>query len=458
MTAAAPPPKLGPRRRPRPEKLGLPVAMIILWLGLEYSRPPNPMKVPLMLSLALLAGWLLHGTKRWNPQIVLMLLFVAQMVLMIPFTENNFAARMTTREVLIVIAFIAIPMAHFIDTLRRLQIVLYSWIAFFVYMAVWALGHGGNGPGGASAGVDENYTALFMTMAISLAFFGALTVRRSFIRVALFAFVGLFVMVIVLGASRGGFVGLVAVAFYCWWRSPGKIVSSIGALVALAVFLYFVPASYVNEVKTISDTSESTADARLTFWGIAVQMWADNPVFGVGPGNFPWVSGFYQSVDEEGSALGMNVTHSLYFELLAEMGTTGVLCWFGILWMNFRDFRFVTQLSSRTQRRAKRLGRRRLTGQQRTQLERLRNADAWARALTSATIGFVVCSLFLSTLYYTTFWLLSAMTVALREATIREAALLRRSMAAESERAPATTSEVRERSRPTASLAGLLGR
>lgn len=401
-------------------RVGYPVLLIIVWLGMEYWRPPNPMKIPFAISLVLLAGWLLHDRKRWNPQIVLLLLFVGQMTAMIPFTENNYAARLTTREAFTVIVCIAIPMAHFIDTLRRFQIVVGSWCFIFACMAVVAVANGGIGPGGARGGVDENYTALFMTVAIAFAYFMAMTTRRWAFKLALLAATAMFVAAIIAGMSRGGFLGLVGVAGWCWWRSPRKLPSlAIGAIAVLAV-LAFAPESYWEEVNSIGDTSESTASLRFTFWKIAWWIYLDNPILGIGPGNFPWVSGFYQSVDSTGTALGMNVTHSFFFELLSEMGTTGVILVALVIYFNARDLRLVSRVANRERRKRPRRRGRRISRRERVHLDRLGNASIMASGLAAAFIGFFVCSVFLSTLYYTTFWLLTGMTVALREATLAE--------------------------------------
>jgi len=433
--------------------------MFLVWLAVEYGRPPNPMKIPFMVSLSFLAGWLLHSSKRWNPQIVLMLLFVGQTAMMIPFSENTFTAAMVAREVFVVVVAIAVPVAHFIDTSKRVEIVFRVWICIFAYMALIAVLNGGNGPGGAQHGVDENYTALFMTVAISFSFFAALTVRNVAIKVALYGAVALCVAAIVVGMSRGGFVGLVGVAAYCWWKSPGRIASLVGGMVAVALFLVFVPDSYMDEIRTIADTGEGTADARMKLWSIAVRMWLDSPLFGVGPGGFRWAMNAYKSVTEESMGSAMHVTHSLYFELLSEMGTTGVLTWLGILYFDLRDTRFVSRLSTRAQQRLRHETGGRFTPLQRIRMRRLRNADAWSSAMMAALIGFLLCSLFLSTLYYTMFWLLTAMIVALREATVREAALLRQSTGdpRRAARDPGNALEIQPNRRPAA-LSGLLGR
>lgn len=407
------------------QTVGYAVLMIIAWLAAEYWRPPNPLKVPFMLSFALAAGWLLRKPKRWNRQIVLMLLFVGQMAFMSPFSENNFTALMTTREAFTVIVCIAIPMAHFIDTLQRFQTVVRAWIFIFVFMAVVAVLNGGVGPGGAAGGVDENYTALFMTIALSLTYFMMQATPQRGLKLALLAAMALFVVAIVAGLSRGGFVGLMSVGIFCWWRSPRKLPSLVVAVTIALVVLAFAPATYWEEIRTIANTTESTAGLRLTFWKIAWSMYLDNPIFGVGPGNFRWVSGLYQSLDSEGTALGMNVTHSLYFELLSEMGTTGVILFGSIVYFNARDLRLVARIARREQQRTRRNRSVKPSPRERKHLDRLKGAGALASGLAAAFVGFFVCSAFLSTLYYTTFWLLTAMTVALREAVLTETRALR---------------------------------
>ena len=443
-----------------PQGLGLPTAALIAWLGFEYMRPPNPMKIPYMISLALLAAWIFHKEKRWNPQIVLMLLFLGQMILSIPFTENNFAARMTTRELFTVIMCIAVPLAHFVDTLKRNETLFYTWIAIFVYMGVIALMNGGNGPGGAHHGVDENYTALFMGMALSFAFFGALTVDKMILKVALYAACALFVCAIVAGMSRGGFVGMVAVAALCWWRSPGKIVALLGGVVAVILFLVFVPESYMGEVQSIGDTQEETADARIKMWFIAVRIWLDYPVFGVGPGNYRWLMNAYKDGTEAGLGQAMYFAHSLYFEMLAEMGTTGVACWFGIFYFNVRDCRLITKVSKRSRRIAERVPPAIARGPLEPSFRRLGHAEAWSSALLGALIGFAVCSVFLSTLYYTTYWLLTALVVSLRESTLREERALREALSSVAETPESARAEaprpVSVRPEKPASLSGLL--
>ena len=97
---------------------------------------------------------------------------------------------------------------------------------------------------------------------------------------------------------------------YCLARSPRKWIGVIVlAAVALGVFA-FAPPAYWDEISSISDTTEGTADMRLEIWSIGIRMWRANPVFGVGGGNFRWLVGTYQSaeqLDKYGRDLGGSI-------------------------------------------------------------------------------------------------------------------------------------------------------
>lgn len=397
------------------------VVLVVLWMGFEWCRPPMPMKIPMLISLALLASWLLVPRKDWRPQLVLMLAFFGVSAIGVPLAGNYFSAMMVTRVVGVIIVCIAVPMCQFIDTVPKVHTVISWMLGIFAYMAVWALGHGGNGPGGQWAGMDENYTALFMSMAIAMAYFMLFATKKTWLRIVLVFSAVTMSMAVVIGLSRGGFLGLLAVGVYCWYRSPQKLVGIAAAVLAVVGFLVFAPQSFWDEMSTISDTNEGTADMRLEMWRIAVWQYLDHPLTGVGAGNFPWETFDYETeeqVQKFNRTLGGNVTHSLYFELLAEQGTLGVLIFFGIAWYNGRDLRWIARQTSKASRRA--LARRRHAP---PVLRQLTLAQQHQRMLAAAFLGFFVCSGFVSTLYYSAFWIFTALVVGLRRGVERALAV-----------------------------------
>src|SRR5438874_475872 len=76
----------------RPEALGLPFVLTLIYLWVEYARPANPMKIPLIVSVLLLMNWTMHRDKIWNPQANCFLMLLALIAITGPFAVNTYAA------------------------------------------------------------------------------------------------------------------------------------------------------------------------------------------------------------------------------------------------------------------------------------------------------------------------------------------------------------------------------
>jgi O-antigen ligase len=227
----------------------------------------------------------------------------------------------------------------------------------------------------------------------------------------------LFTSAIVVTNSRGGFVGLVAAAFLCFIASRNRVRNLVVATLVGLIFYFAVPASYKQEMSTISQTSSGTADQRFFLWAAAVNMWREHPLLGVGAANFKWEVGTYQPRAGPGERFGSGqyqerdwsatVTHSLYFEALSELGTLGCLALVGMIVGHFSGLR--------------RLSRR--VGAHPGLSPELRNeAGAYAVALSAAMVGYLAAGAFLSVTFYPYPWYLSAMAVAWERVVDRELA------------------------------------
>jgi O-antigen ligase len=109
--------------------------------------------------------------------------------------------------------------------------------------------------------------------------------------------------------------------------------------VAVALFFMFAPEDYVQEISTIGTEAQSTTDDNSTashryyLWATGMNMFLDNPVFGVGAQNFPWRAAQYQPTSGDWPAALLErsmdgvVSHSTWVDILAELGLTGVTLW-----------------------------------------------------------------------------------------------------------------------------------
>jgi O-antigen ligase len=127
-------------------------------------------------------------------------------------------------------------------------------------------------------------------------------------------------------------------------------------------------------------------------------MFLDNPLFGVGQGNFPWDFRQYEleSGHEEGlhtRSIAGRAAHSLYFQLLPELGITGGLI-FLILIINF--LRCIRNIRSAGKR-----------GDPHKKLEApYKDYFYLSYAMEGSLVGYLVSGLFISIFYYPNFWLL----------------------------------------------------
>jgi O-antigen ligase len=138
-------------------------------------------------------------------------------------------------------------------------------------------------------------------------------------------------IVVLLTQSRGAFVGLLMFALLTFTTQRRKArLLGFAAVVALAAYL-ILPDTALERftmVRTIgmggSETlgaldDQGSAQQRYEIWQTARRIIADNPLTGVGYGNYALANGTYSP------ELGNRDSHSTYLNLLAEVGIPGFL-------------------------------------------------------------------------------------------------------------------------------------
>jgi O-antigen ligase len=398
--------KTGRRRRQRPFVFWLLMAFFVL----EYIRPEPIVQLRLqMLCLYLFPVLWLADRKvgrSWSRNLTLQTAFLGICAFSGLFATNTFSAYITTRSLYGNVA-IALAITWLLANWRDFTFASWFWVLIMALQAVYAISHGGHGMG-ASLG-DENDLALGLNTAIPFAFVGF----RTFPGWRRWGCGALFVLLlagIVTSLSRGGFIGLVAVILYCvlFGRHPIRNLSI--ALVGSLVFYLAIPESYKTEVASIKETDSGTAEARRFLWTAAFNMWRENPVLGVGAGNSIWNLGLYQPRLQSGlfsepefqdRDWSMTPIHSVFFQLLAETGTIGILLFGAIVWGHFAG---LSSLRRRVKRDA------------RASPWLRKNAELYAVALGGSMAGYLASGAFLSVAYYPYPWYFSAFAVALARA------------------------------------------
>lgn len=282
----------------------------------------------------------------------------------------------------------------FLRRVNDLRILQNLFIGVALLISAWCITHGGHGPG---LYIDENDAALVLVMLLPfsfLKFFGETGHRRSLWPLCVF-----FITLIAIGItlSRGGMVGVIPAVVFCWLKSRNKAVGLIMAAVALMGALVFMPSNFKSEFESIGKTEEGTAEARRYYWDLSVMMFEKRPVVGVGA--MSWGNALYSGLLPIPDRRAHMTPHSIYFQLLSELGLLGVFCWMGFLAATFRELRALR--GEKLQREAAMsYGSGTDPSGMRQIGEDVQYLRHFAAALTIGIVGYLISGAFLSVLFY----------------------------------------------------------
>jgi O-antigen ligase len=204
---------------------------------------------------------------------------------------------------------------------------------------------------------DSNSFGALMVIALGYAYYVAMgTTRKNYRYLALFVcFLG--VTGTILSFARGAFVGLCVVFAVLAARTPRKLAFlGYGGLLAgvglVAIMVMFPRGEFWNEMATITGegTAGGTGENRWVMWQVAWELFLNNPILGVGPGNFGPNAVEYltkRSVNDIGGGFNEPGTmydrspHNDYVEVMVEQGLVGLFALAGIFIHFFRCVRFL---------------------------------------------------------------------------------------------------------------------
>jgi len=369
--------------------------LTILCLVVDYARPQDILPIgfmkPGMLAVLVLAYFVI--TKKglslgMSKQTKMIWCFVLLLGAYVPFAVNNHHAFFTTQSMLLYMPLILSTIVC-VNSVNRLRKIISVYIALMIYVAIYAILHGGRGSG--NYFLDENDIALFMNMWIPFCFFLFLSERGMAKKIFYGAGMLIGLATVVVSFSRGGFVGLLCLTAVLWLFSPKKIISLfIICSLGIGVYIYSGEA-YRQEMTDVLDTEEDTASDRLSSWEAAWDMFLEYPL-GVGGNNF---SVHFQDFQSEKFSRGMwgRQAHSLWFTLIPELGIFGIMIYFALIYYNLKDIFFLRKIKVDNN-------------------PDLRYLHSLSLAFITSLAGFFASATFVSVLYYAHYWYMTALIVA----------------------------------------------
>jgi O-antigen ligase len=237
---------------------------------------------------------------------------------------------------------------------------------------------------------DANDFATYVVTALPLGIYFVHAGRSGAVR--LFAAAGLAILTLgfVWSGSRGGFIALFAVVGFVVLRFsaiPLRWRLSATALVAV-ILLATASDQYWEQMGTITsdaDYNHTSETGRLQIWSRGIDYMLQNPVLGVGPGNFQTAEGTLSPLAERqqfGIGVRWNAPHNSFVQVGAELGFPGIALYVAVIASAFRA---------------------------------LRQSVALTPALTASLLGFVVGSFFLSLAYSEMLYTLVALSVGVQK-------------------------------------------
>lgn len=328
----------------------------------------------------------------------------------------------------ILVYLLAVNVLESPDRLERLTWVLVLSVGYIGFRAVLDYVRGVNMVGhgtrvmGSVGGIMQNPNDLALNMVsfLPLAAFSAMRPMSPIKRLLAGGCALCMLGAIVASGSRGGFLGfaamvLVLAAFAVRQRPAIVIAGALAVICALPV----LPANYWRRIESITDSSKDdfqSEDSRKRLFGESFDAFVQNPLTGVGAGEF-------KDWNPQKRVEAWHESHNVWLQVASELGIFGVAVF---AFMVARGFLAVVQ-ARRLLRRALSRGKRALD----TTLSQydLTSLDGHTAAMAASLTGWFVCAFFASVAYNWTFYYLLVLAAAPRD-------ILRRSTsAARSERA-----------------------
>lgn len=174
---------------------------------------------------------------------------------------------------------------------------------------------------------DNNHLAAGLLVTLPVMNYLRMQSAHRIIRIALLFGMILTLFAVVGSYSRGALLGLGAVSFVLWLRSPNKLVTGIVVVVMVAAAIHFMPQAWMDRMSTLQEYErDASAQTRFEIWQAAWAMGVARPLTGagfMGPYVQDVVSAFAPGTDAR-------AVHSIWLEPIGELGFPAFFVWLSI--------------------------------------------------------------------------------------------------------------------------------
>jgi putative inorganic carbon (HCO3(-)) transporter len=333
--------------------LFLPVAFFWPFIGLigyitiSYDRPhewaymPN-VPISLAVGLTTLIGYIVFELTRRAPQLIpngLLLILWGQITFATLYARSPETAQGKFIEMSKTFL-IALLITAMVDSEKRARLFLVSLVFAIGLLALRSnigilltMGQARiYGPGGTIE--DNNDYALLLVMAIPIAYYVARAEGSRWIRRGCYAFTVMMVITVIFTLSRGGYLGLGAVAFFLALKAKYKL-SALLLVPVVGLMIFAVSPRQVSErVTAIKATGyDESTQQRLYSWNVSWRIINEHPIFGIGPRNL------LQTFDRETGTRVARVSHNSFLQMAVDAGLPALLMFLALIGLSFLRLR-----------------------------------------------------------------------------------------------------------------------
>ncbi len=275
-------------------------------------------------------------------------------------------------------------------------------------ISIYVIMHNGHGPGGML--YDENDVGAFLVMLIPIPYYLYSTYENMWKKNFNVFIIIIIFIAIVSTMSRGAMVGTIPILFIIWIKSKNKLLSTFLLSILFVSVILFAPPKFISEFISISDVTENTAADRLYYWKLSWLIFLEKPLLGVGA--LGWAHAIWFGLVPYDLSVTNITPHSLYFQLISEVGIIGTVIYVSIIYITIKNLIFLNY---------KNLNKNFINYKKNLEVKKNEKLDRTANlySIYSSTflisiIGFGVCSIFISTLFYPPIHFLVFFVVALK--------------------------------------------
>lgn len=234
---------------------------------------------------------------------------------------------------------------YLLRNFKRVEAFIYAFITihFVIVVINFSKFLSGTRTGSFRAGYflgDGNDLGWGLNVVLPFTLYATLRSKNNFSKSASLIAFALICFGIIGTMSRGAVLAMSGSLSYFWLRSNKKIWGAVFLVFLVIAVLLYAPDLFYERMSSLQNyTEDSSAIGRITAWKAAIKMALENPIFGVGAGNFNSSYGrFYrdESTSFYGSARWISA-HSVYFLVLGEYGILGLIVIITLLYFIYKD-------------------------------------------------------------------------------------------------------------------------